>query len=171
MITDRDYKVVEFVSKLPCYSDTIQKIFFSNTSQRVTNRRLTFLHDYLYLRRSRHGANDKYFYFTKREPKQKLHLDYIARTYLWIYQNGYKIHDFEVQKDYDKLIPDMVLQIEKDGKKGTLAVEVELSNNNIARKIKKYEDNGRFKKLLIFSNSDVSSNRIDIISKSIKELL
>ena len=26
MITQRDWKVVEFVDKIPCYSDTIQKI-------------------------------------------------------------------------------------------------------------------------------------------------
>jgi len=170
VITDRDYEVVEFVSKLPCYSDTIHKIFFSNTSQRVANRRLAFLHDYLYLRRSRHGANDKYFYYTKREPVQKLHLDYIARAYNWVIQNGYRIHNFEVQKEYGNLRPDMLLEIEKNGKRGLLAVEVELSNNNVVRKIQKYEEYGKFKKLLLVSKADVSSKVIDIIKIDTKVL-
>jgi len=168
LITDRDYDVVEFVSKCPCYSDTIQKLFYP--SQRVANRRLTFLNDYLYLRRSRHGANDKYFYYTKREPKQKLHLDYIARAYCWVRENCYAIHDFEIQKEYGNLRPDMLLDIEKNGKRGLLAVEVELSNNNIARKIQKYEECGKFKKLLLVSKADVSSKVIDVIKIDIKEL-
>lgn len=165
-MTDRDAKVVEFVEKCSCYSDTIQKLFYP--SQRVANRRLAWLHDQLYLRRTRDTAAEKYFYFTKNRNKQREHFDTIARTYLWLMNNGYKIHSFEVQKQYGKIRPDMVLDLERE-KRVILAVEVELSNNDIQSKIKKYEES-MFKKLLLVSSASRSSKEIDIINLNIKEL-
>jgi len=169
-MTDRDYQVVEFIDKLPCYSDTIQQMFYP--SQRVANRRLAFMYDYLYLRRVRHGANDKYFYFTKREPNFKTHLHYdvMARTYNWIVNNGYLVHSFDVQKQFGNLRPDLLMNIERNGKKGVLAVEVELSNNNVSKKIEKYE-HSELRKLLLVSRSNFTSNKIDIIKLNLKELL
>lgn len=165
-MTDRDAKVAEFVEKCPCYSDTIQKLFYP--SQRVANRRLAWLHDQLYLRRTRDTAAEKYFYFTKNRNKQRDHFDTIARTYLWLVNNGYKIHRLEVQKQQGKIRPDMILDLERE-KRIMLPVEVELSNNDIQSKIKKYEES-MFKKMLLVSSVSRSSNSIDIINLDIKEL-
>lgn len=165
MITERDWKVVEFVSKIPCYSDTIKKLFYP--SKCVANRRLTYLHDYLYIRRSRHGANDKYFYYIKREPSQKKHLDLLARTYLWLIKEGYKVEILTVQTQIGKIRPDMTVNLERNGKKVLLAVEIQRMFDS--EKIKKYEESD-FKKVLYVSNRQITSSKIEIINLNIKEL-
>lgn len=165
-MTDRDSKVVEFIEKCPCYSDTIQKLFYP--SQRVANRRLAWLHDQLYLRRTRDTAAEKYFYFTRNRSKQREHFDTIARTYLWLMGNGYRIHGFEVQKQHGNIRPDMLLDLERE-KRIVLPVEVELSNNDIQAKIKRYEES-TFKKLLLVSTVSRCSKSIDIINLNVKEL-
>jgi hypothetical protein len=170
-LIERDSKVVEFVSNLPCFSDTIHDLFFANTSQRVTNRRLAYLYDYGYLNRYRRGCNDKYFYFVgKKAPRVKEHYDYMARTYKWIIDNGYIIKEFEVEKPCGKIRPDLIVEIEQNGKSGIVAVEVERSNNDIKKKIKKYEDAQMFKKLILVSKKKRESEKIDIINVDITSL-
>lgn len=85
-------------------------------------------------------------------------------------QQGYKIYSFEVQKQYETIRPDLIVEIEKDGKKGTLAAEIELSNNDIHKKIKQYEDQKIFNKLLLVSPTKRTSSKINIINLNLKEL-
>lgn len=167
-MTDRDELVVDFISKIPCFSDTIQKLFFP--SDRVTNRRLAHLVDYNYLKRTREGSTERYFYYVNREPKQKRHMDFMAKTYYWMLQNGYNIKEFEVQHQVDNIRPDLLLTIEQNGKEGIIPVEVELSNNDIHKKIRKYEENNTFKKLLLVSGYTRKSDKIDIINLNLKTL-
>jgi hypothetical protein len=165
MITNRDWKVIEFVDKIPCYGDTLQKIFYP--SPRVAYYRLSFLHDYLYIKRNRHGANDKYFYFTKRESAQKLHLDLLAKTYLWLINNKYTVDILTVQTQIGNLRPDMTINLERNGKKVYMAVELQRMFDS--EKIKKYEES-EFKKLLYVSDKKITSNKIEVINLDIKEL-
>lgn len=165
MITNRDWKVVEFVDKIPCYSDTIQKLFYP--SKCVANRRLAFLNDYLYIRRSRHGANDKYFYYTKKEPSQKLHLDLLARTYLWLINEGYRVDIMTVQTQIGNIRPDMTCKVERNRKTAIMAVEIQRMFDS--EKIKKYEES-EFKKLLYVSNKKLISNKIEVINLNIGDL-
>jgi len=166
-LTNRDNQVVEFLSKCPCYSNTLKDIFYP--SQRVANKRLKYLSDYGYLNRKRDHNCEHYFYYISREPKQKQHLNYIAKTYKWIKEQGYEVLYFAVQKKYDNVIPDMVCVLKQNDKIGTLAVEIELSNNNIERKIKQYESS-EFKKILFVSKREIDSNKIEVINLDLKKI-
>jgi hypothetical protein len=166
MITDRDWNVVEFVTKIPCYTDTLIKLFYP-TSERNGYNRLAFLHDYLYLKRTRHGANDRYFYFTKKEPAQKKHLDLLAKTYLWLINNGYTVDILTVQTQIGNIRPDMTCTIERNGKSVIMAVEIQRMFDS--EKIKKYEES-EFKKLLYVSDKKLVSNKIEVINLNKKEL-
>lgn len=145
---ERNMKVVEFVSKIPCYSDTIQKIFYS--SRKSANEHLKKLFEDGYLKRDRKLASDKYFYYVK--PKtHKDHYDIMAKTYYWVLQNGYKILDCKVQQIINGLMPDLYLTISRNGEIGTLAVEIERSYSNIKATIRKYENKG-FESVLLVSH-------------------
>jgi hypothetical protein len=168
-MTDRDMKIINFINKCPCYSNSIQKIFFPGKSQRMANKRLKYLFDYGHVKRTRENTWESYFYYINRKPKQLIHYDYIARSFHWIMQQGYIINEFEVQKRYEKIIPDLIVDISKDGKRGLLPVEVELNLYNLDHKIKQYE-NSEFNKLLLFSNSTRQSNIINIINAKIEDL-
>jgi hypothetical protein len=168
-MTERDIRIVEFLNKLPCSSSTIQKIFFSGKTLRMANKRLKYLFDYGHVKRTRGHNWENYYYYVNRKPKQLIHYDYIARAFYWIMQQGYIINEFEVQKKYDKIIPDLLVDISKDNKTGLLPVEVELNLYNLEHKIKQYE-NSQFEKLLLFSNSSRESKVINIINVKIKDI-
>ncbi len=131
---ERDMKVIEFVSKIPCYTDTLCKIFYS--SQRMTNHHLNILYKDGYIKRYRKFAHERYFYYTKPK-KHREHYDKIARTYYWFVQNGYKIIDFKVQENTNGVMPDLLLQVKQDDSIVDLPVEVE--HTNIKQTVKKYQ--------------------------------
>lgn len=169
-MTERDLKIVDFISKCPCSSSTIQKIFFQGKSMRMANKRLYKLFNYGYIKRIRSNSWENYTYYLNRKPAQLMHSDCIARSYLWLLEHGYIIYDFEIQKQYDKVRPDLTADIERSGKRGLVAVEVELSNNDVKNKIKSYEQQSLFKSLILVSGKDQQSNLIKITNINIKEL-
>lgn len=136
----------------------------------MANKRLHKLFDYGYINRTRNSSWENYTYYLNRKPAQLIHSDCIARTYLWLLNKGYTIHDYEVQKQYNKVRPDMAVDIEKNGKRRMVAIEVELSNNNIKKKIKQYEEQNLFKSLILVSNYIRTSEIIKISNVNIKDL-
>lgn len=169
-MTDRDLRIVDFVSKCPCSSATLQKLFFAGKSMRMANKRLHKLFDYGYIKRIRQSTWENYTYYINKKPAQLMHSDCIARSYLWLLEHGYMIHDYEVQKHCGKVRPDLSADIERNGKRGLIAVEVELSNHDIYKKIKQYEEQDVFKSLILMSNYCGSSELIKITNVNIKEL-
>jgi hypothetical protein len=168
-MTARDQEIIEFLSKCPSSSGTINKIFFHGKSMRMTNKRLKFLYDYGHLKRIRETTWDNYFYYVQRKPVQLQHYDYIARAYFWILKQGYEVIGFDVQKQYGNIRPDLLADIRKDGRSGLLPVEIELNLYNLDHKVKLYESSG-FEKLVLFSNRIKESKAIKIINRNIKEL-
>ena len=167
-MTDRDLNVIEFVSKNPCFSDTIQKLFY--TSYRVAMRRLNKLTDYGYLKRYRESPNSKYFYYTKTRPKQFVHLDIAVKTILYAKSLGYEVLEFRREIKLDNIRPDAVLGLKMGCSTGVLLVEVERFNNSLKNKISKYEKIYKEKKyfskfkILYISNYKIESDVIDIIN-------
>ena len=147
---ERNMKVVEFISMIPCCSDTIQKIFYPNKTQRFANQHLTILVEDGYIKRDRKNSNEKYFYYTKPK-KHKEHYDIMAKTYLWLLKNDYEILDCKVQQNINGVMPDLYVTIKRDGEIGTLAIEIERSYSNIKATIRKYENKG-FDSVLLVSN-------------------
>jgi len=168
-MTERDNQILKFLNQLPCSSSTIQKIFFPGKTLRMANKRLKYLFDYGHVKRTREHNWENYYYYVDRKPKQLMHYDYIARAYLWIMEQGYIINEFEVQKKHERIIPDLIVDISKDNKRGLLPVEVELNSYNLNYKIRQYE-NSEFSKLLLFSNSFRESDIINIINVKIKDI-
>ena len=171
MITKHDVNIINFIEMLPCYSDTIQKLFYK--SQRATNRRLTYLYEYGCIKRHREHASKKYFYWNnRRQPsdKHKNHYDMTARAYIWVLNQGYNIINVEVQKQHGNVTPDLLLHIEREGIENLLPVEVECTNN-IWNTVKKYDGSG-FKKLLLFSKRSFNRDAgfIEIIDIRLGEL-
>jgi hypothetical protein len=171
LITDRDKVIIQFITNIPCYSNTIHKIFFP--SQRTANKRLTHLFESGYIKRSRKHASEFYFYWAgRREPadKHKKHFDLIARAYWWVTKQNYNVLNIDIQKKQGKVKPDLLLHIEKDGRTNILPVEIERSNN-IINTVKKYEDT-EFKKLLLFCKRSFTKTThfIEVIDINLKEL-
>jgi len=166
---ERDNKIIEFLNKCPCNSSTINKIFFPGKTMRMTNKRLKYLYDYGHVKRTRDTNWENYIYYTQRKPKQLIHYDNIARAYNWIMLQGYFINDFEIQKQHNNIIPDLLVDISKDNKRGLLPVEVELNLYNLDHKVKQYEKS-EFEKLVLVSNSTRHSDKIQIINIKLSEL-
>ena len=82
----------------------------------------------------------KTIFITYRKPKQMDHCNYISKSYLWITQQNYKIDAFKREVTIENIRADALYKIKDNNKDGYLIVEVELSNNNIYKKLMKYED-------------------------------
>jgi predicted transcriptional regulator len=146
---ERDMKVVEFVNLIPCFSDTIQKIFYQSRS--MANDHLSKLVNYGYIKRHRKFAHERYFYYTGKLKKRKDHYDIIAKTYHWLQQNDYEIINCKVQQRQNNIEPDMIIEIKQDNNICAVAVEIERANKNIKNTIKKYQ-NTEFNNLFLVSH-------------------
>lgn len=146
---ERDMKVVEFIKMIPCYSNTITKIFY--TSTRMANKHLEQLYDYGYINRYRKFAHENYFYYTGKLKTHRKHYDIIARVYHWLEQNNYEILNCKVQVQEQGIRPDLILEIKQNNKVGILTVEIERSYGNLKHTIKKYGETD-FNSLLLVSH-------------------
>ena len=146
---ERDMKVVEFINNFPCYSDTILKMFYNSRS--MSNEHLKKLYDYGYIKRDRKHAHEKYFYYTGKKRSRKEHYDIMAKTYCWMIKNEYDIINVKVQQRQSNIEPDMLLEINQDGKICVVAVEIERAIKNIKNTIKKYQDT-EYKNLFLISD-------------------
>lgn len=178
ILMERDNKIIDFLETCPADSNTLKKLFF--TGKKTCNDRLRKLFDYGYIKRWRNNVNENYIYYIRKKPVQLEHCNYISKSYLWIMQHGYQVEKFKREVAIENIRPDVLCKIKNGTKDGYLIVEVELSNNNINKKLMKYEDlylSRKYKKyfddmpkLLYFSNQKIKSNIINVISKNLKEL-
>lgn len=179
-ITERDNQIIEFLKKCPCDSFTIHDVFFSEISQRVCNERLKKLFDGQIVKRTREDVIRPYTYYMTKKPKLLEHCNCVAKTYLWLLKNDYKILTYHTELLIGNVRPDVIYKIKKNNKEGYLFVEVELSNNNVNKKVQKYEElytSDKYKdyfermpKILYFANRTVSNKYLDIINIKLKEL-
>lgn len=178
ILTDRDKKIMEFVQGCPADSDTICKLFFQG--KRTCNERLRKLADYGYLKRFRKNVTENYVYYIKRKPIQIEHCNYVSKAYAWIKEQGYQVEKFKREVLMENIRMDMLCQIHDTVERGYLIVEVELSNNNINKKIMKYEDFylcrmykkyfDTMPKILYVSKRKVKSDIIEVINVKLKDL-
>jgi DNA-binding Lrp family transcriptional regulator len=178
ILQDRDNKIIDFLQLCPADSVTIQKLYF--TGKRTCNERLKKLADYGYIKRWRSNVNSNYIYYVKRKPMQLEHCNYIAKSFLWIQNQGYQIEKFKREVNIEDVRADALAKINNKGKDGYLILEVELSNNNAGKKIMKYEDlylSRKYKKyfdvmpkLLYVTDQNIKSDILNVINVKLKEL-
>ena len=87
---------------------------------------------------------------------------------------------FKREVEIENVRADALIKIKSGNKEGYLILEVELSNNNISRKLMKYEDlllSRKYKKyfdtmpnLLYVTDKNVKSDILNIINVKLKEL-
>lgn len=159
---ERDMKVVKFIQTIPCYSNTIAKQFYS--SQRLANQHLKLLHEQGYINKYRKFAHEPYFYYTGKLKSHREHFDLIAKSYCWLLAHNFNIINYNVQLKINGIMPDLIAEIEKDNKKGILAVEIERSYGNLKQTIKKY-GNTEFKSLLLVSHLPTGAIESEYIEK------
>lgn len=173
-MTERDLKVVKFVSANPCKSDVIYKLFYP--SYRVAMRRLNKLVEYGYLKRFRESPNEQYCYYAKQRPRQIEHLNIAAKTILYARSLGYEVIEFRREIKLDNIRPDAIMALQKGNEVGILIVEVERFNNSLKKKLKSYEQIYKEQryfskfKILYISNFNVDSEVIDIVNMRFNEL-
>lgn len=143
-ITDRDRKIIDFVGKNPCFGETLCSIFFSATSYVTASHRLMLLAEHGYINRYREGYGCPYFYFLGTKcPKQQIHLDLIAKCYVFLENTHYKVLSWNREVTLKNGIrPDVITDIKdvNNGRTATLYIEVERYNNSLLKKIEKYEE-------------------------------
>lgn len=126
MITDRDYKVIDFLNDYKiATTSTLEHFFYP--SKRVAQRRLKALVDEKYIKKSRDSINQDYYYYLKK-PKQLKHSLLITEFYRE-FSKCYKIEHFQVQKKIDNLIPDATIGYIDSNINKVVFLEVEISNN------------------------------------------
>ncbi|WP_069999462.1 hypothetical protein [Cellulosilyticum sp. I15G10I2] len=168
MLTERDLKALEFISKCPCKSDVVQKLFYPSYS--VTMYRLRAMIADGYIKRYRGGVGEKYFYYTGKRPKQIEHMNMVAMCYLWIKSKGYEVLNFKREVKLGEVKPDAIIGIEKNGEYGVLMIEIERFNNTLVKKISSYEkiykDKRYFNtfKVLYVCGKEVRSSVVDVIN-------
>ena len=80
VMTDRDYKVIEFIKEFKCASTTtLTRLFF--TSQATAERRLKKLVEHKKLHRTRDNILSEYHYYIKKRPTNIKHSLIIADIY------------------------------------------------------------------------------------------
>lgn len=174
MLTNRDKEVLEFISKNPCRSDTIIRLFYP--SYRVGTKRLQVMTDAKYLKRYRESPNCKYFCYVGSKPKQLEHMDMAVKTILWVKSKGYTVLSFKREIKLDGARPDAIIGIEKNGQYGILMVEIERFNNTLKKKIELYErilEEGKYFntfKILYVCNKEITSDKVDVINVKPKEI-
>lgn len=139
MITERDYKVVEFLTTYKiATTDTIAELFYP--SIRVAQNRLKTLTEQRLIRRERLAVNNQYTYFIKR-PKQFRHALAITDFYRELHSIAI-VSFFIIECDYHNIRPDAVFGYHFNGEDKLGILEVELSNKTFD--FNKYSDKNLF---------------------------
>lgn len=176
MITERDYKVVEFLDTYKIAStNTITKLFYPST--RVAQNRLTELVEHKLIKRERLSVTNHYTYYT-RKPKQLRHALAITDFYREL-ANISKVHMFINECKFNNIIPDAIFGYNFCGEDKLGILEVELSNKTFD--FSKYSDKNLFNDFgvqpVIILNTDKKIKppkglpyRVDIVNLKYQDL-
>lgn len=130
MITNRDKKVIEFLSnrEVAATTEQLQRIFFP--SKRVAHRRLKLLHEYKEIKRDRSNITMQYIYY-QRKPKRLKHALLLAEFYASCIEKGIKIQIFESEFEVGNVRADALLGYRYLDKKYLAFVEIQRSTNKL----------------------------------------
>lgn len=169
-IQDRDIKVMEWIDLLGiATTKQIYNMFFTNVSERVCYNRLSRLTKEKKLKQFRENQISEYKFYTKRKPKNIKHGLLRTEFYMQL-SKSFEIKKFIKEYEIENIRTDALIGIEDKStkKKFLLFLEVEISNNNLKQKLKKYEDlkaSGKYKdKLPSFPILIILSNKQKIDS-------
>ena len=177
-LQERDQKIIEFLNEFKIAKvTTLQKLFFP--SLRAAQMRLIKLHQAKILKRIRDPYSFEYMYFVNRKPVQIEHSLKISDT---IAEMSRIVDIAIMQSEYtiENIRADALIGYIYKEKKYVAFLEVELSYNNLKKKIDKYEKLyasekwknyfPNFPKLILVTNRKIEKSK-NIESIKIKENL
>jgi len=124
MITNRDMKVVDFLSEFKiAKTSTIVELFYD--SYRVAAKRLTELVNMGQLSRERGGWSSEYYYFIKK-PKQLRHAMFLTDFYRELHKVA-TINKFIPKPTLGNIRPDALVEYQLNGVNRLAIIEIELS--------------------------------------------
>lgn len=140
LLTERDKKVIEFISNCPSQSSIIADTFF-NSSLICCQRRLKLLAENRLIRRYRDYIGQHFIYYVGKKPYQVDHCLQASMYYSNLLLQGKNVIKFSINKPIgNNLITDAIIGIEEKGNVHVFLLEVEISKNSIKNKIKAYEE-------------------------------
>lgn len=168
-LTERDYKIFEFLTIAPSTSNIISD--YLNCSTQVIRRRLQKLFENEYVKRYRQDINSHYIYYVdQRQPRDLGHQLMLSKLYVYFTQKGYQIFKFKREMTLCKGIrADGLAVLKRGAELEIMVVEVEIWTSP-SEKVKKYTNNkdqlielfGVVPKLLFITNKQVKSKEFEI---------
>jgi len=143
IITGRDRKVIDFVTKMNCVSTkTLHELFYP--SLRVAQNRLKLLTENKILKRDRDHFTSQYYYYPGVKPKQVYHnlllTDFYKELSKWA-----TIEVFIKEYSIEEIRSDGLVIYTKDNKSYVAFIEVELSNSPDVAKYENLYRSGKYK--------------------------
>lgn len=131
MITKRDQDILNFIEEFHiATSSQIQKLFFKNTSYRYSRKRLQYLFNQGFIKRTRSTINNDYAYYIgkKQSLLQQVHHDLIRAELYVALINTYEILEWNNEMVIENIRPDALTYIRNHGIVFPVFIEVHLSN-------------------------------------------
>jgi hypothetical protein len=135
LITKRDQDIYNFLDKKEnggigfhhASTSQINRLFFCGTSDRYCRKRLQYLYEIGYLKRTRSTlGNDFAYYIEKKSLLQQVHHDLIRTEIYTVLNSRYKILEWHNEFSIDHIRPDAFCYIDNGY---PVFIEVHLSNN------------------------------------------
>lgn len=177
MITDRDMKILKFISDVRiCTNDDIQKVFFKGLNANICYRRLTHLVECKYIKRSYFnidGRKNVYIYYLDKKPSKKiLKHDLLITKFLTMLYEDYEIISFEKTPMVAGIIPDAIIKFKVNDKIKHIFLEVQLQPYSIIEKYYniKSKVNDCPNTLYIITNQEIKNTKLRDLKVVIDDL-
>lgn len=171
-LTDRDYKILEFLTVAPSNSNIIAD--YLGASLQVVQRRLLKLFDNGYIKRERKDINSNYVYYIDgKKPRDLNHMLTLSKLYVYWIKKGYRVEMIKREVTlYRGIRSDGVAVVDRGNGLELIIIEVDVYTNPQTSKVPKYKgykDNEGYKELvedmptiLFITNKSVRSKDLDI---------
>lgn len=128
LITKRDQDIINLLDDFHiATTNQIHRLFFQNTSYRYTTKRLEYLFNQNYIKRTKSTIDNCFAYYTDKKPIQ-IHHDLIRSEIYSRIKIKYDLLEWSNEFTIESIRPDALCYIKDNGIIFPLLVEVHLSN-------------------------------------------
>lgn len=169
IVTDRDRKVIDFISNMNCVNtNIIYELFYP--SLRVAQNRLKLMYDNKILKRDRDHFTNQFYYYIDNKPKQVNHNLILAKFYNKLSKTA-KIVTFKKEYSIGDVRSDALVIYSRGNKSYIAFIEVELSNTPDIWKYEKLYKSGEYKKhfnevfplIMYITNKNIPKTNLKIV--------
>lgn len=130
MVTKRDQDILNFLEEFhAATSGQIHKLFFTGTSYRYSRKRLQYISEQGFVKRTRSTINnDNAYYIKKPSLLQQLHHDLIRTELYTAIRSKYELLSWANEVPVGNIRPDALAYVQHSGIVFPLMIEIHLSN-------------------------------------------